>query len=97
MELTMKRLANAFYVFGLSLFLMANVNCKGKTEKNMNQETQEVQESKSVSISKTSYGTTQDGIKVDQFLLKNEGGIEADIITYGGRITALRTPIKTAI
>lgn len=94
MDVTMKRLANAFYVFGLSLFVMANVNCKGKTEKNMNQETQEVQESKSVSISKTSYGTTQDGIKVDQFLLKNEGGIEADIITYGGRITALRTPDK---
>lgn len=89
----MKRLTNALYVFGLSLFVMANVNCKGKTEKNMNQESME-EPIKSVSISESEYGTTKDGIKVDQFYLKNDGGIEVDIITYGGRITSLRTPDK---
>ncbi|UWX55728.1 galactose mutarotase [Maribacter litopenaei] len=89
----MKRFTNALYVFGLSLFVMAHVNCKGKTEKNMNQESME-EPVKSVSISKSEYGTTKDGKKVDQFILKNDGGIEVDIITYGGRITSLRTPDK---
>lgn len=93
MDLTVKRLTNVLYVFGLSLFVMANVNCKGKTEKNMNKESME-EPVKSVSISKSEYGTTKDGKKVDQFLLKNDGGIEVDIITYGGRITSLRTPDK---
>ncbi|WP_282179310.1 aldose epimerase family protein [Maribacter stanieri] len=47
-----------------------------------------------VTIEKRSYGTTTDGELVDQFSLKNKGGIEVRIITFGGRITEINTADK---
>ena len=47
-----------------------------------------------VKIEKSFYGTTIDGKQVEQFSLKNEGGIEVYIITFGGRITAINTADK---
>lgn len=89
----MKKLTNPLSILMLSLVVMANVNCKGKTENNMNQNTTE-EPKKSVTVSEREYGKTAEGEKVTQYSLKNEGGIEVDIITYGGRITSLRTPDK---
>lgn len=37
------------------------------------------------------YGTTAEGVQVDQYSLKNSNGMQVDIITYGGRITSLKT------
>ena len=89
----MKKSTKIYYACTLLLLLVVNVNCKDKKNKEMKEETPKENISK-VSITESAYGTTQDGKKVTQFFLKNEGGIEVDIITYGGRITALRTPDK---
>lgn len=46
---------------------------------------------KLVSITRSSYGTTTNLERVDKFILNNTGGIQVEIITYGGRITSLKT------
>ena len=45
-------------------------------------------------IEKSEFGKTKDGKKVDQYLLKNQNGVELEVITYGGRITSLKVPNK---
>lgn len=44
------------------------------------------------SITKNSYGTTSDGVVVDEYTLTNANGMEVKIITYGGIITSVRVP-----
>ncbi len=86
----MKRLTNLCYAIALLSAFAINVNCKGKTEnKNKTEMPEETMEP--VTITQSEYGETKDGEKVTMFSLKNVGGIEVDIITYGGRITSLRT------
>lgn len=46
---------------------------------------------KSVHVERADYGVTQNGEKVDLFTLSNKDGIIIHIITYGGRITTLKT------
>ncbi len=72
--------------------IMVNLACKdGKT----NKETQEPEQmEKVVSITSSDFGTTAAGEKVTKYSLENKNGIQVDIITYGGRITSLRTPDK---
>jgi aldose 1-epimerase len=45
-------------------------------------------------VTKKSYGTTPDGKNVDLYTLKSDS-VEADIITYGGIIQALKVPDKS--
>lgn len=45
-------------------------------------------------ITKSNYGVTPDGAQVDLYKLKNSNDMEVNIITYGGRITALKVPDK---
>ena len=42
----------------------------------------------SVTIEKKVFGKTKDGINIDQFLLKNQNGMEISAINYGGIITS---------
>lgn len=44
------------------------------------------------SITSTPYGTTANGISVEQYTLTNADNMEVKIITYGGIITALNVP-----
>ncbi|NNJ09137.1 galactose mutarotase [Chloroflexales bacterium ZM16-3] len=37
-------------------------------------------------------GTTRDGITVERFTLRGDGGVEVDVLTYGGTLAALRAP-----
>ncbi|WP_282056435.1 aldose epimerase family protein [Maribacter luteus] len=46
------------------------------------------------SLQKHSFGITSEGISVDVYTLKNNNGMEVDIITYGGRIIRLSVPDK---
>ncbi|MFX0555178.1 aldose epimerase family protein [Maribacter sp. CXY002] len=85
----MKQLTNLSYSLTLLITLVLNVNCKEKTEKKMKEEP-----IKTATIERSEYGTTTDGKKVALFTLKNKGGIEVEIITYGGRITSLKSPDK---
>ena len=41
-----------------------------------------------VTIEKKSFGKTKDGININQFLLKNQNGMEVSAINYGGIITS---------
>jgi aldose 1-epimerase len=43
-------------------------------------------------IAKASYGTTADGVAVDEYTLTNATGLEVKIITYGGIITSIKAP-----
>ncbi|WP_339651952.1 aldose epimerase family protein [uncultured Maribacter sp.] len=48
-------------------------------------------ETKTIKVEKSDYGVAERGEKVELFSLKNINGFEVDIITYGGRITSLKT------
>ncbi len=43
-------------------------------------------------VSKQAFGTTADGQAIDLYTLTNKNGMEATIITYGGRVVTLKTP-----
>jgi aldose 1-epimerase len=45
-------------------------------------------------MSKTSFGTTNEGAAVDLYTLKNTAGMEVDIITLGAALRAIRVPDK---
>lgn len=84
-------------VYGISIFSLAslNVQCKGEKKDIASQTTQEVSAADSVSIVKSEYGKTEKGIQIDQYTLKNQKGMEVNIITYGGIITSLKVPNKS--
>ena len=43
-------------------------------------------------IQQRPYGTTADGVAVDEYILTNANGMEVHIITYGGTITSIWVP-----
>ncbi len=45
-------------------------------------------------VTKSAYGTTQDGRAVDLYTLTNSHGVEVKAITFGGIITSLQVPDK---
>jgi aldose 1-epimerase len=47
------------------------------------------------SVTRTAFGTTPDGQTVDAYTLRNPHGLRLTAITYGGIITAFRTPDRT--
>lgn len=83
--------------FGITIFSISllNINCKD----NQKDENKEItpQKMESVSIEKKAYGKTPTGETVDCFKLKNNKGMEVDIITYGGIITSLKVPNKKGV
>ena len=46
------------------------------------------------SVTKADFGSMPDGTPVEIYTLRNSKGMEADIITYGGIVTSLKTPDK---
>lgn len=47
-----------------------------------------------VTLSKSTYGKTPEGNPVDKFILKNDNGMQVEVITYGGIITSWTAPDK---
>ena len=84
---------NTVRFFFLVAFMILNIQCKEQKENKESTKETELTNEK-VSITKRDYGTTADGQKVEQYTLKNSSGLQVDIITYGGRITSLKTPDK---
>ncbi len=72
--------------------LILNFSCKESGKTSGNKAIQKID--KSVSIKESNFGTTADAEKVKLYILENTGGIRVEIITYGGRITAITTPDK---
>ncbi|MBJ2173574.1 galactose mutarotase [Aureibaculum sp. A20] len=50
-----------------------------------------------MTINKSKYGTTPDGISIDCFTLKNKNGVEVEIINYGGIIKSIKVPNKKGV
>jgi len=84
-------------IYGISIMSLALVNlqCKGKQKED--KEANSTQKTDSVSIEKKEYGTTPAGQKVDIYTLKNQKGMEVNIMTYGGIITSLKVPNKAGV
>lgn len=80
------------HISGLLLLslIIVHFGCKDAKTKKENLEPQQME--KSLSITKSDFGATVDGQTVAKYTLENKDGIQVDIITYGGRITSLRTP-----
>lgn len=72
-----------------------NIQCKGNQKEENKENT--TQKTDSVSIEKKEYGTTPAGQKVDIYTLKNQKGMEVNIMTYGGIITSLKVPNKAGV
>lgn len=49
------------------------------------------------SITKSAFGTTQNGTEVERYTLTNSNGMEVKIMTYGGIITQLSVPDKNKV
>lgn len=84
-------------VFGISLLSLAAVSVQCKNDKKMDTEKVATDEKALVTIAKSEYGTTAKGEKVESYKLKNQNGMEVDIITFGGRITDLKVPNKEGV
>jgi len=84
-------------IYGISIMSLAflNIQCKGNQKEENKENT--TQKSDSVSIEKKEYGTTPAGQKVDIYTLKNQKGMEVNIMTYGGIITSLKVPKKAGV
>lgn len=62
------------------LFSFIIISCENKVKKNKIMQL--------VTIEKKAFGKTKDGIDINQFLLKNQNGMEISAINYGGIITS---------
>ena len=84
-------------IYGISIMSLAflNIQCKGNQKEENKENT--TQKTDSVSIEKKEYGTTPAGQKVDVYTLKNQKGMEVNIMTYGGIITSLKVPNKAGV
>ncbi|MEN3323666.1 aldose epimerase family protein [Mariniflexile soesokkakense] len=87
----MNRLKRSIYVLSLLSIAFLSVQCKSEKKKEVEVVPEKIN---LVTISKEAYGTTSDSIAVDKYTLKNEKGMEIDIITYGGIITKWTAPDK---
>lgn len=45
-----------------------------------------------MAIQQSSFGTNNDGVTIERFVLRNAAGVEAEVITHGATLIALRTP-----
>lgn len=81
-------------VYGITILSVASLGVQCKGEQKEQQEINSSQKMDSVSITKTAYGKTAKGEQIDSYKLKNQKGMEVDIITYGGIISNLKVPNK---
>ncbi|MDI6050455.1 aldose epimerase family protein [Flavobacterium sp. XS2P24] len=81
-------------IYGISIISLASMNIQCKSDKKVEETVTEAKATDAVTIEKSVYGTTPKGEKIDSYKLKNQKGMEVDIITYGGIISSLKVPNK---
>ncbi|MBA4317838.1 MAG: galactose-1-epimerase [Flavobacterium sp.] len=91
----MNVLKRCIYGFSIMSLAFVNIQCKGNQKEENKENT--TQKTDSVFIEKKEYGTTPAGQKVDVYTLKNQKGMEVNIMTYGGIITSLKVPNKAGV
>jgi aldose 1-epimerase len=84
-------------IYGFSIMSLAFLTIQCKDNKKEEKQENTTQKTDSVSIEKKEYGTTPAGQKVDVYTLKNQKGMEVNIMTYGGIITSLKVPNKAGV
>ncbi len=90
----MTYLKRSLYALVVVTVSILNTHCKSENKKDQTK-TETLKDK--VIITKSDYGMTPNGEKVSSYTLKNENGLEATIITYGGIITTLKTPNKKGV
>ena len=88
----MKSLKRYFYYILLLAFGINLSQCKNVT-KEQSSET-EVPVKEQITITKSQFGIMPDSTVVEKYTLKNNNGVEMEVITFGGRITSLKVPNK---
>ncbi|MFV8371807.1 aldose epimerase family protein [Flavobacterium sp. LB2P74] len=81
-------------IYGISIASLASMNVQCKSDKKVEETTTEAKATAAVTIEKSLYGTTPKGEKIDSYKLKNQKGMEVNIITYGGIISSVKVPNK---
>lgn len=76
---------------------MLGVQCKEDNKRNTVEIERENMKVNKVSIVKSDYGTTPEGQVVAHYSLKNDKGMQVDMITLGGIITAIKVPDKEGV
>ncbi len=89
----MNTLKRSLYFVFLFSFALSNMQCKNE-KKTVHEVKPQEKTLNPVTISKEAFGTTNDSIPVDKYILKNEKGMEISVITYGGIITSWTAPDK---
>ncbi|WP_127138761.1 aldose epimerase family protein [Flagellimonas oceanensis] len=90
----MMRIAKPSILYAVLLLVFIIAGCKqNKKESQSEMETVKT-ESEQNPIEETVFGEMPDGTKVKKFTLKNEAGMEVEVITYGGIITRWTAPDK---
>ncbi|MFV7233964.1 aldose epimerase family protein [Flavobacterium sp. ZB4R12] len=84
-------------IYGVSIISLAGMNVQCKGDKKVEETTKEAKATEMVTIEKSAYGTTPKGEKIDSYTLKNQKGMEVNIITYGGIISSLKVPNKAGV
>ncbi|SDB34281.1 aldose 1-epimerase [Flavobacteriaceae bacterium MAR_2010_188] len=89
----MKVLKSLLYSFLFFLFACISIQCK-ENKNEVIPEDSELMVERKQTIEKSSFGIGEDSTAIEQYTLKNENGVELNVITYGGRITSLKLPDK---
>ncbi|MGY5355684.1 aldose epimerase family protein [Wenyingzhuangia sp. IMCC45467] len=91
----MKLFKKSLYIAAVMLVSFVSVQCKDGKKKEAS--TEVAKSVKLVTITKESFGTTEDHIPVENYILKNSNGMEVSVITYGGIIKSLKVPNKDQV
>ncbi|WPR70860.1 aldose epimerase family protein [Flavobacterium sp. NG2] len=85
------------FTFILVIFCLTSFTTKDEETKLVAKKIVTHSKYQEVTIKKSTFGITPEGEKIDSYKLKNQNGMEVDIITYGGIITDLKVPNKKGI
>jgi aldose 1-epimerase len=89
----MKNTKRALLVIAAFVFSGLLFQCINSKKEETKEKSESMIETK-LPIIKSDFGSTKDGVKIEEYTLKNTNGVELKVITYGGRITSLKVPDK---
>lgn len=79
---------------GVCLLLCSVTLFSCKNDKKVEIMSEKISEVKKISVTKSDYATTPEGVKIEKYILENTNGMKMEVITFGGIITSLTAPDK---
>ena len=92
----MKNFNNLLRLSGMALLLVF-IQCKNPSEKEGSEQEDSRMQEKGFSVQTQDFGTTSDGENVEKYMISHTNGLQMDVITFGGIITALKVPNKDGV